>query len=267
MYLADCHTHSLCSFDCRAPLESMAEKAVALGLSHLYTTDHCDILDEDGNPLTHWDWSPILAQFQRTQSQYGHKLKLSLGLELAAIPENLPLAAEIVSGAPLDFIIGSIHNLSPAAGGLDMYYMDFTDESFCHQVLEDYFTSLLKTASQPYYDALGHIIYPLRYMNGRSGHHITFDRYQDQLDAVLRTVIETGHAIEVNTHCGDEVTDWRPILLRYRELGGELITLGSDAHRPENLALGLKEAQQLLCETGFRYQTIYKQRKPECITL
>ena len=92
---------------------------------------------------------------------------------------------------------------------------------------------------------------------------MTLDPWKDQLDQVLRTVIHTGHAIEVNTHGGREISEWLPILRRYRALGGELVTLGSDAHRPVHVARGLRQAAGLLQEAGFRYVTVYRRRRPE----
>ena len=117
------------------------------------------------------------------------------------------------------------------------------------------------------YDALGHIIYPLRYMNGRAGWHITLDRYGDHLDQLLRAVIQNGKAIEVNTHGGREVEDWRPILRHYHQLGGELVTTGSDAHSPGNVGRGISQAVALLRETGFHRFAVYRKRRPEWIKL
>lgn len=268
MYLADYHTHSLCSPDSTARLEDMAQAAHRAGLRELCTTDHCDLQQEDGSPLERWDWAPILAQFEEAEFfQYWPDFRLLLGLELGGAHTDPARAEEILSGAPLDFVIGSVHNLSPAAGGRDFFFLDYPTVEVCHQVLDDYFASLLALAPLPSYDALGHIIYPLRYMNGRSGHHITLEPWEEQLEALLRTVIQSGRAIEVNTHCGLEIEEWRPILTRYRALGGELVTTGSDAHRPAHVGKGMGQARELLRETGFRWQTLYRRRRPEQIPL
>lgn len=267
MYLADYHTHTQCSPDSEAPLAEMAQAAVDAGLQELCTTDHCDLIDLDGRRVYGLDWAPILAQYEAARRQFQGKLTLLLGLELGSAHVDLPAAEQILSAAPVDFVIGSVHNQSLAAGGRDFYFLDYATQADCYAALDDYFASLLALAPLPCYHALGHIIYPLRYMNGRAGHHVTLDRYRDQLDELLRTVIQTGRAIEVNTHCGDEVADWEPILLRYRQLGGELVTTGSDAHRPQHVALGIRDAQELLLHTGFRYQTIYRQGTPEQIKL
>lgn len=268
MYLTDYHTHTCCSEDSTAPLAEMAAAACSVGLAELCTTDHCDLLDLDGNRVYGLDWGPILSQYQAVQAATaGSGLELRLGLELGGANFDPDCARQILSGAPLDFVIGSIHNLSPARGGRDFYFLEYRTPEECYQALDDYFNSMLALAPLAHYDSLGHIIYPLRYMNGRAGHHITLDRYQDRLIQILKTVIEHGHGIEVNTHCGGEVEEWRPILKQYRALGGEIVTVGSDAHTPADVGKGCAQAQQLLRETGFRYFCVYQGRKPRWIKL
>ena len=264
MYLVDYHTHTRCSPDSSARLSDMVRAAQQAGARELCTTDHCDLQRKDGTPLGEWDWTPILTQFQEAEFfQYREDFRLLLGLELGGGYTDPQRAQAIVDSAPLDFVIGSVHNQSPQAGGVDLFYLDYRDEAQCVRVLEDYMANLCRQAVQSCYDSLGHIIYPLRYINGRAGHHMTLEPWADQLDQVLRTVIETGRAIEVNTHGGREVEEWRPILRRYRALGGELVTLGSDAHKPASVARGLEQAAQLLREMGFGWVTVYRRRKPE----
>lgn len=264
MYPADYHTHSLCSPDSTTPLEDMAIAARRAGMAELCTTDHCDLLQEDGSVLKDWDWTPILRQYERARKVCPWPdFKLLLGIELGGAHTDPQRAADILAGAPLDFVIGSIHNLSPAAGGRDFYFLEYTSREQCSRYLDDYMAGLQALAALPTYDALGHIIYPLRYMNGRGGHRMTLDPWQEQLDEVLRTVIQTGRAIEVNTHGGREIKDWIPIVRRYKELGGEFITLGSDAHRTPHVGRGIRPAMDLLRDNGFRWVTCYRQRQPE----
>ena len=194
-------------------------------------------------------------------------MKVLLGIELGGAYTDPGRAEALVAAAPLDFVIGSIHNLSPGAGGRDFFYLDYRSEAACYAALDDYFASMLALTRLDCYDALGHIIYPLRYMNGRAGWNVTLDRYGDQLDHLLRAVIQNGKAIEVNTHGGREVEDWRPLLKRYRQLGGELVTTGSDAHSPGNVGRGISQAVALLRETGFHRFVVYRKRHPEWIKL
>jgi len=268
LYLTEYHIHSQLSFDGQAPLEEMARNAMRAGIQELCVTDHCDTIDENANRVYDYDWAPALKQFQETKERLEGKIILKLGLEYGMGHVDPPMSDRILAQPALDFVIGSVHNLSLERGnGFDFYYSRFETEQDCRFVLDDYFDSLEKVARSPYYDVLGHVIYPLRYMNGRAGHHITLDPWLDPLDALLRTVIETGHAIEINTHGGREIEEWRLILERYHALGGEYITLGSDAHRPNHVGKGIRQTIDLLCETGFRWLTLYRQRRPEQIKL
>lgn len=116
------------------------------------------------------------------------------------------------------------------------------------------------------YDSLAHLIYPLRYM-ARDGHPTELAPYEERIRTILTAVAQTGHALEVNTYAGRSVPDWAPILTWYKECGGELITLGSDAHHTETVGAGIADACQLIEHAGFRYITTFEKRKPHPIKL
>ena len=173
-----------------------------------------------------------------------------------------------MSGAPLDFVIGSIHNQSLEQGGIDFYFLKYRTQQDCYDALDDYFASMSKLVKlEDSYDVLGHIIYPLRYMKEAEGPPITLERYQDALRAIFTHAAQAGRGIEVNTYCGRTIEAWLPVLKLYRACGGEILTVGSDAHTAENIGKGTKEAQQLMQEAGFRYQTVYQGRTPKFIKL
>ena len=267
MYLPDCHNHTLCSPDSQAPLSAMAQAAAKAGLSLLCTTDHCDLLDVRGRETPDWDWTPVLEQFSAVRAECPRGLDLRLGVELGSAQFRPDRAREILAAAPLDLVIGSAHNLSPARGGVDFYYLPYETEAACYAALEDYFESLLAIARLDLCDVIGHIIYPLRYMNGRAGRRVTLEPCRDRLEALLKAAVASGKGIEVNTNRGRDVEPWRPLLSLYRALGGELVTLGSDAHAPEDVGGGIARAVELLKETGFRYLTVYSRRRPELIAI
>lgn len=270
MYLADLHTHSILSMDGNVPLSEMAAAAVAAGVSALTVTDHYDMLNEDGRRVLTYDWTAGLAQFAETAPQFKDKLKLYLGIELGSAHVSPEHARLVISGAGagLDQIIGSIHNFREEHGGGEYFFADFHKLENCHAALDDYLTSMEELVALPdCYDVLGHIIYPLRYMH-RDGHDINLmDNYQERLAEILRAVIKTGRSIEVNTCRGNTVEDWRDILLLYRDLGGTLVTTGSDAHLPEDVGKGLRDACALLSACGFRHLTVYNRRQAELIQL
>lgn len=268
MYLVDYHTHSLCSPDSDAPLSEMAEAAIRAGLSELCLTDHCDLLTLGGHPnLNAFSWEPIEQQMALVRPEVAGKLTLRMGLELGESWEFPEAAAKIVGNPDLDFVIGSAHNHSREKGGRDFYCVSYLSDDACYASLDDYFNSLEKIAALDCYDVLGHIIYPLRYMNTRDHNHVTLDRYYPQMKSIFRTVAAKGKGIELNTYHGSTIRDWRSVLEIYRDCGGKIVTLGSDAHQPSDVGKGIPEAIELLCETGFSNLAVYEKRKPKLIPL
>lgn len=264
MYLADYHTHTQCSADSQTPLMEQAEQAVQMGLSELCTTDHFDLLDVDGNRVYDLDYGPILEQFEQAQAAFEGRLRLKLGLELGGADADPDCARRVLDKAPLDFVIGSIHNLSLAAGGGDLCRLAYRTSADCYAALDDYFNSMARLVRTPgCCDVLGHVIYPLRYMKEMEDGPITLDRYWEQLRDILTAAADAGIGIELNTYCGRTLEEWTPILALYRDCGGEIITVGSDAHAPSGIGQGFMRAHELLKAAGFRYQAVYQGRRPQ----
>lgn len=266
LFLTDYHTHTLCSPDSSAPLAQMAQAALDTGLSELCTTDHCDLLTLDGKPDDSFQWEDIDLQLSQARVLFDGRLPIRLGLELGEAWEDLPAAREIVDHPGLDLVLGSVHNLSSAAGGGDFYFMDYREEATCFAVLDDYFHSMSILAGLDCCDVLAHIIYPLRYME-RDGAHISLSRYEEQLRSIFRTAIDLGKGIEVNTCRGQNIEDWRDILATYKDCGGEILTLGSDAHAPADVGRGIPAAARLVKEMGFTYVAAYENRQPKFVKL
>ena len=260
MYLTEYHIHSELSFDGQAPLREMAEHAMRAGVRELCITDHCDTIDENANRVYDYDWAPALKQFKETRAELEGKITLKLGLEYGMGHVDPAMSDRILALPELDFVIGSVHNLSLERGnGFDFYFSPFNTEADCRFVLDDYFESLEKVARSPYYDVLGHIIYPLRYMKGL----VTVEPWLDCVTQIMRIAVEKGKGIELNTNRGRTLEEWRPVLERYKAIGGEIITVGSDAHDPLHAGLGIREGYALLREMGFRYIAVYEKHKPE----
>ena len=263
MYLTDYHTHTERSPDSSAPLAEMAEAAVAAGLDELCVTDHCDLLGLYGEPVDGYDWPPALEQYAAVAPRYAGKLTIRLGLEFGMGHLNPEASRAILNRPELDFVLGSIHNLCPEKGGTDFYYVDYPDDAACYAALDDYFTSMAQLAVTDFYDVLSHIIYPLRYM----ARPISLDRYGDLLDTIFRAAAERGRGIEINTWRGRTLKEWLPILRQFKARGGEIVTIGSDAHTPDGVGKGSAAACALLKDAGFRYFATYEKRKAVFHTL
>ena len=139
MFLADCHTHSLCSPDSNAPMLQMAQKAYEYGLHTLCLTDHCDLLSLEGERTLDYDWTPVHRERKGMLDAFGARLDLPMGLEFG-MGHLLPEASEKILGEPgLDFVIGSCHNLDEAAGGRDFYLLPYDTLEDCYRALDNYF--------------------------------------------------------------------------------------------------------------------------------
>lgn len=266
MYLCDFHTHSLISPDSSAPLADMAQAALERGLSELCVTDHCDLLDYTGHPNAHFDWAGAMAQFHQVQAQLQGKLTLRLGLELGSAPACPDSARHILrqGGDHLDFVLGSLHNWIGRRDNQELYFTDFSNNpALAREAMECCLTHTrtLVTQLPDCYDSLAHIIYPLRYIQ-RDGIALDIQQFEAPIREIFRVVAQSGHALEVNTCRGRNVEDWRILLTWFRDCGGEYVTLGSDAHRPEDMAKGISQAAQLLRQTGFTHVTVYRRRTP-----
>ena len=258
MYLTDYHTHSVLSFDGHAPLTQLVRAAAEAGLDELCVTDHFDFLDEHGLPVHAYDWEAACAQYREALAAVPAGLTLRLGLEFGMSYLEPETARAICARPEADFILGSVHNLCPERGGTDLYVVPYPDTAACCAALDDYFISLAQLAATDYYDVLAHIIYPLRYMDVP----VPLERYHGVIRAILRTAVEKGRGMEVNTCRGRTLAEWVPILDLFRACGGEIVTVGSDAHTPADVGRGIREACALLASRGFRYVCTYEKHKP-----
>ena len=269
MYLVDGHMHSSISKDSETPRIAMAQSAVERGLDEICFTDHYDILDFDGSYNPTFDWFPARAQQRQAVDAWGDRIKIHYGLELGNAPADFEAGERVQREPGLDCVLCSVHNLSMEVGRTDFYDVCYNTPEICYAHLDDYFQSMLRSVEWGKFDVLAHIPYPLRYMRDRDGQKITLDRYQEQIRTILRFCIEDGHGVEVNTkNWGASVCDdYVRLMKTYRALGGEIVTVGSDAHAQEYVGAGIAEAYAMLKELGFRYIAVYTQRKPHFIKL
>mgnify|MGYP002512938240 CR=1 FL=1 len=137
----DYHMHSTVSFDGHDSGLAMAMAAKAAGLKEICFTDHVEPItwgDNELRPLP-YDWAPLKEEFARAKEAVGDRITLRLGIELGDAVHDFAHTAKILENAPeFDFVIGSIHNLSPKWGGLDFFLLEYDDPAFCRAVVEDY---------------------------------------------------------------------------------------------------------------------------------
>jgi len=264
MYLADYHTHSRFSPDGRASMAEMARAAEAAGLDEICFTDHVEPMDwRTEDPRAPYDWEELLRLYREAEEAENGRITLRLGVELGDACWNYAHTESLMASAPeLDFIIGSVHILPPSFGGHDLYFFDPQEDKQAREGIAAYLEEVLDLARWGRFTVLGHLTLPLRYLNENRGFHLTFDGFEAEVAEIFRTLIQGGRGIELNTNRGGDPLPGEKWLRMYRDLGGEQITLGTDAHRPRDVGASIREGQALLRQCGFRRFCTYEKRRP-----
>lgn len=264
---ADCHLHSSHSGDSNTPMEEMVLRGIELGLDTMCFTEHHDIdlpvSPEEPENIFCLNTDAYLYDLATLKEKYEEKIRLLFGVELGLQPQILRPVSVYAKSYEFDFIIGSSH----VCHGRDPYYPDFYEGRSEEAAYREYFESVLENVKKySCYDVYGHLDYVVRYGPNRDRDY-SYEKYGDILDEILRTLIAKEKGLEVNTGGLDKgLKDLHPctdILKRYRELGGEIITVGSDAHAPGNVAEHFDRAAKVLQECGFRYYTVFEKRIAE----
>ncbi|MDF2609983.1 MAG: hypothetical protein K0R92_1457 [Lachnospiraceae bacterium] len=264
MIIADFHTHTHHSSDSVASMPSMVEKAIALGLQKICFTDHMDYDYPKSSSLTFvFDTEEYFKELEQMKEQYKGKIEILRGIELGLQPHVADKCNRLLDNYNFDFIIGSSH----LALKKDPYNPGYWENKTTEQGIFDYFEGIIKNvAAFNRFQVYGHIDYIIRYIPDKS-YVFTYQKYADIIDEVIRTILSAGRGIEVNTsgykYGLGQTHPSADILKRYKELGGELITFGSDGHKPEHLAYDFDVAEQLLVSLGYKYYATFKDQKPE----
>lgn len=268
---SDSHLHSSHSGDSETPMEQMIQKGISLSLTDMCFTEHMDydFPDTEGGPGSTFllNTDSYLYDLIRYKEMYADRIRLHFGVELGLQPHLSAKNSRYVRSYDFDFVIASSHVI----GGRDPYYPSFYEGRTEEAAYREYFESILtnlKTFTN--FDVYGHLDYVVRYGPGRNQNY-SYEAYRDILDEILRTLVLNEKGLELNTGgylaglgapnpCAD-------IVKRYRELGGEIITVGSDAHAPEQIGAHFEEACDLLKSCGFRYHCIFEKRVAEFLKL
>lgn len=265
----DYHLHSHFSGDCDVPPDQMIEKAIFIGMKGLCFTEHHDPDYPDYGIDFLLDFRPYFEKMEELKSRYGNRIWIGAGMEFGIMPHLPSLLEELQNTYSFDFIIASMHFVD----GKDPYYPDFFEGRSERESYERYFSyqyETLKKFSPASYDTLGHMDFVVRYGPNKNKFY-SYEAYAEYLDPILKHLIENGKCLEVNTggfkYGLGEPNPCVGILKRYRQLGGELITIGSDAHEPRYLGYDFFRAAALLTDLGFRYYTVFQQRMPRQIPL
>lgn len=280
MIRSDNHVHTSFSTDSDTPMEAMVRRGIKLGLDSICFTDHIDYdFPDTGNGVEFlFEMEPYFEMLSCLQEKYP-QFGIRRGVELGLKPDLAKRCNELIHAHPFDFVIGSTHLVD----NVDPYYPSFWKQFSEKDGIRRYYEITMENIrTDTEFDVYGHIDYIIRYTPTQQKNRAQgiidevymercFRDSSDMIDEILHLLLSKGKGIEVNTagikYGLGHTNPQEKVLKRYRELGGEIITVGSDAHETKHLAYAFEGIPELLRKCGFRYYTEFRGRRPEMIPL
>jgi len=270
--LIDYHVHTEFSDDSVYPMEDVVKDAISLHLDEICITDHVDygvkvdwdsgkeIVYRHGEPLANVDYPRFMNEIERVRQLYIDKIVVRTGMEFGVQVHTIPQFEALFNRYPFDFIILSIHQVEDK----EFWTQDFQKGRTQQEYNERYYEEMLRVVQQyKNYSVLGHMDLIKRY--DKMGIY-PFEKVKSFIAEILKIVIADGKGIEINTSAHRYgLTDSMPsaeLLRLYRDLGGSIITIGSDSHAPAHLGAYIQETKEYLKELGFQNFCTYEKMRP-----
>ncbi|MDR3294601.1 MAG: histidinol-phosphatase HisJ family protein [Clostridiales Family XIII bacterium] len=262
----DYHTHSSFSDDSNTPMEDMIRQAASLGIREYAVTDHYDPDYPNRNFPFEIDFEDYFETLGRLGEKYKSSIRLIKGLEIGIQHgKSLEKCLAAANAGPYDFLLGSFH----CAEGVELHEKRFfrgrtPEESY--RAFYGYMLECLKQYKD--YDVLGHFNVIDRYAD----RIVPDDNYWDLVRAIMQLLVDDGKGIEINTSCfrynmGGRTTPTEAMLKLYVDMGGEIVTTGSDAHRPKDVGHMLRRAEEMILRAGLKHAAVFSGRKVRFVRL
>lgn len=263
--IADMHTHSKASHDSVCSIEEMCIAQMKKGTNIFAVTDHCDVYAYKDYDI----YTPISKAYEQVNilnAKYDKKCLILSGIELSEafwFPDEYKKIHNLV---PYDVIIGSVHCVKYKELRIPYSKIDFMNlgKEKTYEYLCCYFDDIEKMIEIVDFDILAHLTCPLRYITGKYGINIDLHYFNNQIESILKKIIKRNIALEVNTSEFKILGDTMPsmsMLRKYYHMGGDLITLGSDAHVSQNASTDFNKVINQLREIGFDSIYYFRNRK------
>lgn len=254
-YLNDYHLHSKYSFDSSQTIEEIIIKAISMNLSEICLTEHISF-DPNDKSYKFFNFADYEDEIKKLSSKYFKKIKIKKGLEIGEYHLYKKKFDNFFKEHNLDFIIGSIHNLNGESLRVNIL------ENGLNYSYETYFKEVLKFVQVGDFDVLGHLDVIQRYAF-KGGGVYNLNDYRDYIYSILKAIVSRGKGIEVNTSglCNNLLFPKLEILQMYKDLKGEILTVGSDAHTSNRVGDKINYTYDLIKNLGFKYVFTYDNRK------
>ncbi|MCL2704286.1 MAG: histidinol-phosphatase HisJ family protein [Defluviitaleaceae bacterium] len=265
MYLADYHIHTDFSIDAKPGTtpEACIKRAISLGLHEMAITDHHDFKYLTLEPYPFIDMDDYVARVLRLKDEYAGRISVKLGLELGPHIEIIDSMKRFVEKYPFDFIICSTHDIKGLGIWDDDDYFKTREKHAAHAEYLEEVLSVITAFTD--FSVYGHLDYLDRY-GPYDDKILRYAGHADIVDAIFKKLIENGNGLEINTsgfrYNLPHTTPKPEFLRRYKELGGEILTLGSDAHSLNEIGADFDKARDMLISLGFKYISSYEKMQP-----
>ena len=259
--IADFHLHTRFSGDSEADVDKIIESAIAKGMKYMAITDHNDFEFENGT--FELDVENYFDHISHKKNEYKNQIQISVGIECGLEPKYKSRIDNLLNSYDFDFVIGSSHVIN----GKDPYYKEYFEGRSVHDAMVEYLLSIEENIDTFHnFDIYGHLDYMMRYAPITAAQkHYHYDEYGQYYDRILTKLIKKEKGIEINTSAlKSGQIDTNPnleVVKRYADLGGKIITIGSDAHAPEHVGYGFDVAKKMLLDSGFDHYNVFIDRK------
>lgn len=257
----DMHVHSQNSHDSRASISETAEVCKIKGLSGFAVTDHLDVQHYHGQDISGHITASV-REAEAAAQEYADQVRILRGVEIGEGIWHKDYVKDLLKKQNFDVVLGSVHavrykDMHMAYSGIDFGVM--SDEDI-DGYLRLYFDEVMTMLDTIPCDIVTHLTCPLRYINEKYKRGVDMTKYEPQIEAILRRIIDRALVLEVNTSCDGFYMPDERIVKKYHDMGGSLITLGSDAHVAQNLGKSFDKALGLLKKLGFRHCYYFENR-------
>ena len=255
--LADYHMHTNFSDDSSYPMADCIERAITLGFDEICFTEH---IDYGCSTSFCCDCDTYQKSVREYQKLYDGRITLKFGIEFGAQTHHKEYFQKIYNKYPFDFVLLSFHQVEDK----ELWNNDFQNGKTQAEYNRIYFEEMYNTAQTlDCYSVLAHMDLMRRY--DKHGEY-PFEKSRDQIESILKYLIDNGKGIEVNTSSFryqlNDLMPATPILKLYKELGGEIITIGSDSHRETQVGANIPQVREFLKSLGYKYFCTFDRMQP-----